>query len=239
MKPKLLLIEDSNDDAELAIASLTEAGEEFDYVHVRRLGDAMWELEGTPKNTYQKIYLDLGLSEVKGQAQSVINELAKYVGRENIIAVSAHPQSGTSQKIREGGVQVLGREQFSSSDNNLLASLFFNQQISHQKSVARHKELARIEIKLAQLEQEVDLRFENDLEHRQQLTGMVKELKSDVALLEDRMNVLEVQAVNTSTLNIKKFEVRWQLLIALIGTSAGAMLTAIAPKLVEMLQHKP
>lgn len=237
MKPKLLLIEDNNDDAELAISSLTEAGEEFDYVHVRRLGDAMWELEGTPKNTYQKIYLDLGLSEVKGQAQSVINELAKYVGRENIIAVSAHPQSGTSQKIREGGIQVLGKENI--SENNLLASLFFNQQINHDKSVARHRELTRIEIKLIQLEQQVELKFENALEHRQQLTATVKELKVDVALLEDRMNVLEVQVVNTSTLNIKKFEVRWQLLIALIGTSAGAMLTAIAPKLIDWLNHKP
>lgn len=238
MKPKLLLIEDSNDDADLAIASLTEAGEEFDYVHVRRLGDAMWELEGTPKNTYQKVYLDLSLSEVKGQAQSVINELAKYVGRENIIAVSAHPQSGTSQKIREGGIQVLGKDRIKSSDSNILASLFFNQKISHDKSVARHKELARLEIKIATLEKEVDMKSESDLEYRTQLLSIIKELKSDLGLLEDRMNVLEIQTVNTSTLNIKKFEVRWQLLIALIGTSAGAMLTAIAPKLTEMFGHK-
>lgn len=239
MKPKLLLIEDNDDDARVAISSLTEAGEEFDYVHVRRLVDAMWELEGTPKNTYQKIYLDLGLSEVKGQAQSVINSLAKYVGRENIIAVTGHPQSGTSQKIREGGIQVLGKEPFKYSDSNLLASLFFNQQINHDKSVARHKELARLEIKIATLEQEIDIKSESDLQYRTQLMALVKELKSDLGLLEDRMNVLEIQTVNTSTLNIKRFEVHWQLLIALIATSAGATLTAIAPRLVEMFQHKP
>lgn len=231
-KPKLLLIEDNDADAQLAIQSLAEAGEEFDYTHVRRLGDAMWELEATPRKNYQKIYLDLGLSEVKGQAQVVINSLAKYVGRENIIAISPHPQSGTSQEIRARGTEVLGREALA-SDHGLLASLFFNQQqANHEKSVARHRELTRIEIKLVQLEQEVDMKLQNAQEHRAQLMALVRELKNDVGLLEDRMNILEIQATNTSTLNIKRIEVRWQLIVASFGAIA-AIAAAILPKLLE------
>lgn len=230
-KPKLLLIEDNDADAQLAIQSLAEAGEEFDHTHVRRLGDAMWELEATPRKNYQKIYLDLGLSEVKGQAQAVINSLAKYVGRENIIAISSHPQSGTSQEIRARGTEVLGREAIQ-GDQGLLASLFFNQQANHEKSVARHRELTRIEIKVVQLEQEVDLKLQNAQEHRAQLMDLVKELKNDVGLLEDRMNILEIQATNTSTLNIKRLEVRWQLIVAFFGAIA-AIAAAILPKLLE------
>lgn len=242
-KPKLLLIEDNDADAQLAIQSLAEAGEEFDYTHVRRLGAAMWELEATPRKNYQKIYLDLGLSEVKGQTQHVIEALAKYVGRENIIAVSSHPQSGTSQKIRDSGTQVLGRESLQDS-SGLLASLFFNQQANHEKSVARHRELARLEIQIVRLEQKIENSEENfatrvarsdrDLDV---IRGEFKEYKEEFIFLKDRMDALELMMTNSNALKLKRLEVRWQVLIAALSGLA-LLAAAILPKLLEMTPKK-
>lgn len=245
MRPKLLLIEDNDADAQLAIQSLTEAGEEFDYTHVRRLGDAMWELEATPPRIYQKIYLDLGLSEVKGQATAVIETLAKYVGgRENIIAVSAHPQSGTSQTIRARGTEVLGREAIQ-GDQGLLASLFFtSQQANHEKSVARHRELARLEIQIVRLEQKLENCGENfesrttrssrDLD---EIRGEIKAYKEEFIFLKDRMDALELIMTNSNALKLKRIEVRWQLIVTSLS-AIGVLAAAVLPKLLEIMTPK-
>lgn len=242
MRPKLLLIEDNDADAQLAIQSLTEAGEEFDYTHVRRLGDAMWELETTPPRIYQKIYLDLGLSEVKGQATAVIETLAKYVGgRENIIAVSAHPQSGTSQTIRARGTEVLGREAIA-GDQSLLASLFFNQQFNHEKSVARHRELTRLEIEIVRLEQKIEnceQHFETSTarsDHNfDEIRGEIKGHKEEFIFLKDRMDALELMLTNSNALKLKRIEVRWQLVV----TSLSAIAVLAAAVLPKLLERKP
>lgn len=248
MKSKLLIIEDNPDDAELAVQSLREAGEQFDYCHVTRLSDALWELESHPKGTYQKIYLDSSLPDLKNRHQDAFDILARFVARENIIVVSGSSDPAIATKIHEKGGQFITKTQALSSNNNDLASLIFGLQMDKNRSLERHRELTRLEIQIVHLERQVEhnrSEIEILLNHAREEDARVLEqinvLFTKVLQVESRqlelqrsLEELAEQQTDKSALRLKSFEVRWQLIVAL----AAALAAALLPKLVEMWLKK-
>lgn len=248
-KPRLLLIEDNDDDAERAISSLSEAGEEFDYVRAKSLAEGLWQLEASPPGTYQKIYVNLGLKEIKNKVNFVLQTLSRFVGENNVIAVSSSGDASLPQAVHKQGAKFLYKNEV--TDTNGLAIFMFGlQQLAqqqHERSVIRNREMSDTLSKIAILEadfqhkiSQVSLRadsLEAKLEEDigEMLTS-IKELRDEDVFLKDRMNAIETMLANANNLAIKKLEVRWQLVVTLIAATCGIVGTiaaAIIPYLIR------
>lgn len=244
-KPRLLLIEDNDSDAELAIQSLLEAGDEFDYVRAKSLAEGLWELESSPHGTYQKVYVDLGLPEIRNKVNPVLKSLSRFVGESNVIAVSGSADTNLPQVVHSLGAQFLYKNEV--TDTNSLAILMFGlqqfQQQQHERSVIRNREMSDLSSKVAIVEADfqhniiqVNLRIDSLLEQNEQSRASIKDVSDEIIFLKDRMNALEIMLTNTNNLAIKKLEVRWQLVVALIAATtgvAGTIAAAVIPYLIR------
>lgn len=226
MAIKILIIEDSLEDASKAIESLHESGESFTYERVCRLSEALYELKTAPPNTYQKILLDSALPDIKGAVQTACDRLAKYVGSENIVLISSTPKDSTSKSISSTGVQVLSKDR-ALNDQGALASLFFEYQMrSHEKSVIRHREFSKLEADVRINRERIELLLEQNRAADERLSRVVEKLGAKIEDLGDRLSQLEV----TATRQHKWYETRTALIAALIGT-IGTVTAALVPLL--------
>lgn len=244
MKKKLLLIEDSDKDAEAAIASLSESGQEFDYTRVPSLSEALWELEASPKDTYSKIYIDLGLKEVTGRTNQVLSVLANRVGgRENIIAVGSSTDPRFAQTVVDFGSKYITKQQV--IDTNTLATLMFDlQQKDRDRSVARHKAIADLEVKIAKVDhrvdqlqsqinfnkERIDLLFEQDKKDDEQLTQKVNTIEATVAQLASTVNLVNASVQQSQAKGLALFQGKIDLTTGLLI----GLVIAVATKLLDL-----
>jgi len=248
VKKKLLLIEDSDEDAQIAIASLNEAGEEFDYTRVNSLSEALWELEAAPKDTYSKIYIDLGLKEVMGRTNQVLSILANRVGgKENIIAVGSSSDKSFAQTVTSLGSKYITKQEV--IDTNTLATWVFDlQQKDRDRSVARHKAIATVEAKIAKVDhrvdqlqsqinfnkERIDLLLETDKRDDEQLNQKVNTLEATVAQLTSTVNLINASIQQSQAKGLALFQGKIDLTTGLLI----GMIIAVVTKLLDLLIKK-
>ncbi len=240
MKSKLLIIEDNNEDIEIAVSSLKEAGEDFDYTTAGSLSEALWELECSPKYSFEKIFIDLGLKDVKNRTKEVLRVLTGYVGGlENIIVVCN--DVADCKEAQRAGASYVNKNDLDS--RTALSQVVSNLEESRHRSVQRHRDLADLEIKIVKIESQVEHNREEIKlllnNFRSQGDNAIKEidrLEVKLELIEDEMFQLKDQFDNLSqqlnhqnAFKLKSFELRWQVVLLFIG----ALATALLPKLIE------
>lgn len=240
MKPKILLIEDNEEDARRAVAALDAAGEEFEYHQARSLSQAFCELEFAAPNTYQKIYLDLSLKGVANNTSKIIASLSKYVDKKNIITVSDCPNLLVEKAINKMGVNFLYKNDVSQG-NSLMAFVFDLQEKERDRSRERQRDLANLEIKIARLETTTELNQEQNTGLLNSVKDMLNELLEEfknlaarVDQIEDAMLVCSKESADKQAFTLKAFELRWQFVAGLALASVGIIL----PKLLELLGKK-
>lgn len=246
MKSKLLIIEDNNEDIEIAVSSLREAGEDFDYTTAGSLSEALWELECSPKYTFDKIYIDLGLKDIKNRTKEVLQVLTRYVGSlENIIVVCSDMKDCKEAQLA-GAVYVNKHDMDS---RTALSQVVSNLEESRARSVQRHRDLADLEIKIVKIESQVEHNREEIKllinSFRSQGDSAIKEIdrlevkleliEDEMFQLKDQFDSLSQQLNHQNAFKLKAFELRWQLVLLFLG----ALATALIPKLIEgFVKHK-
>lgn len=240
-KQRLLIIEDNDDDAKLAVESLQECGEEFEFTHVFSFRQGLLELENSPPGSYQKIYLDLSLPDIYNRPHQALDALYHYVGKNDVIVVSGSQDSKLIRKVEEKGTQFLTKSEAFNSDSNALASFMFGLRLEKDRSVERHRDLANLEIKFIKLEQvvernksEINLLLSRFKEEDERVVNTLSSFQKRLETLEQNLIERIESLEEKSAFKLKSFEVRWQLLVVIVGAIAAAIL----PKLIEALTKR-